>query len=234
MGDFAIIAEGITDQLVLKNVLIGLCSTDEDEPVINFEQPPDRLSRLSRLSHHGSHAPGGWDLVRRYLRDGRYKQALQTNRYLVIHIDTDVSEDYGVPKGDAGAEGDLITRVVAEFRRFIDEEIWAVHGERFIFAIAVHAIECWLLPALFDTQKAKMAKLAGCFSAADEQLQRLKRPALRRMDGPDGKNPDGYFRASLDYQKRRTLLRLCDANLSLGVFVREVERRNIRIPGEPA
>lgn len=226
MGDFAIIAEGVTDQLVLKNILIGLCSTDEDEPVINFEQPPDRWSP------QGRHAPGGWDLVRRYLKDGRYKQALQTNRYVVIHIDTDVSEDYGVPKGDAGREQDLIPRVVAKFRELIDDEIWAAHGERFIFAIAVHAIECWLLPALFDTQKARMAKFVGCFQAADEQLQKLKRPALRRTDGPDGKNPDGYFRASLDYQKRRLLLRVCDANLSLGVFVREVERRNIRI-GEP-
>ncbi len=225
MGDFAIIAEGYTDQVVLKNILIGLLSTDDDEPVINFEHPP-----YSEAAQRGNYPPGGWTLVTQYFDQGRYKQALQTNTYLVVHIDTDVSEQYGVAKGAKGAEVQLISDVVAMFRSRIEDSIWQAHGERFIFAITVHEIECWLLPPLFDTQKAKMAKITGCFTLADERLRQMNRPPLRDKEGrKDGK---AYDRASAVYLKRAEVLRLSSSNISLQAFVREIERRNITLPTE--
>lgn len=225
MGDFAIIAEGYTDQVVLKNILIGLLSTEDDEPVVNFEHPP-----FSEASGRGNYPPGGWTLVTQYFDQGRYKQALQTNTYLVVHIDTDVSEQYGVAKGAQGAEMQLISDVVAMFRARIDDAIWQAHGERFIFAIAVHEVECWLLPALFDTQKAKMAKITGCFTLADDKLRQMNRHPLRDKEGrKDGK---GYDRASAVYRKRAEVLRLSSSNISFQVFVREIERRNITVPTE--
>jgi hypothetical protein len=151
VGDFAVIAEGITDQVVIKNILLGIHANQDEEPFITFEQP-----RLDESARQAPHAPGGWTLVVQYFKAGLYKQALQTNTYLVVHIDTDVSEDYGVAKGSS--EEELIATVVEMFQRMVDDEVWQAHGHRFIFAIAVHEIECWLLPLLFDTQKSKMAK----------------------------------------------------------------------------
>ncbi len=225
MGDFAIIAEGYTDQVVLKNILIGLLSTDDEEPVVNFEHPP-----YSETARRGNYPPGGWTLVTQYFAQGRYKQALQTNSYLVVHIDTDVSSEYGVAKGAKGTEMQLIRDVVAMFRSRIDDAIWEAHSERFIFAVAVHEIECWLLPPLFDTQKAKMAKINGCFKLADERLRQMNRHPLRDKEGrKDGR---GYDQASAVYRKRAEVLRLCGSNISFQVFVQEVERRSITIPTE--
>jgi hypothetical protein len=223
MGDFAIIAEGITDQVVLKNVLLGCLADQDEEPLINFEQP-----RLDESARGGEHAPGGWTLVLRYFKDGLYKAALQTNAYLVVHIDTDVSDDYGVPKGAVGDEQTLIDRVVARFKELIDPAIWQAHRDRFIFAIAVHEIECWLLPPLYVDQKAKQAKITGCFAAADSQLAALKRPGLRNKEGR--KDPGGYNLASAPYRKRKFLLAHHADNISLKVFVDEVARRSIIVP----
>ncbi len=230
MGDFAIIAEGITDQVVLKNVLLGCVADQDEEPLINFEQP-----RLDESARNGEHAPGGWTLVFRYFKDGLYKAALQTNAYLVVHIDTDVSDDYGVPKGAVGDEQALIDRVIARFQELIDPAIWQAHRDRFIFAIAVHEIECWLLPHLFadqPAQKAKKTKTTGCFTAAHDQLLALKRPGL--ADKEHGKNPSSYNSASAAYRKRKVLLAHHADNVSLRVFVDEVTRRNIVVPDQPS
>jgi len=63
MGDFAVIAEGVTDQIVIKNVLLGLFEDKDrdDEPMIVFEQP-----RLDETARKGGHPPAGWTLVLKY------------------------------------------------------------------------------------------------------------------------------------------------------------------------
>jgi hypothetical protein len=40
MGDFAIVGEGVTDQIILKNILVGYFQDHDPEPLIVFEQPP--------------------------------------------------------------------------------------------------------------------------------------------------------------------------------------------------
>lgn len=228
MGDFAVVAEGYTDQVVLQNILLGFFSDAEDEPVINFEQP-----RLDATASSGAHPPAGWSLVIKYFEDGLYRQALQTNGYLVVHIDTDVSEEYGVAKFPPGDETRLIDAVIARFRGLIGEEIWQIHGDRFIFAVAVHAIECWLLPAIFESDRSKRAKLVGCFEAADRELQRQGLPRLEGQTKGSRKNPEGYKAASKVFRKRKLLIRHAEDNLSFKAFVDELERRAIALPAEP-
>jgi hypothetical protein len=225
MTDFAIVAEGFTDQVVLKNILLGFFEDQDEEPTINFEQP-----LLDATSQHGAYSPGGWGLVIKYFELGKFKQALQLNRFLVVHIDTDVSEQtgYDVPWREQGLElspEELIDRVVVKFRALIGEEIYKTHGERFIFAVAVHSIECWLLP-LFLRDK-KRSKITGCLEAANHELRTKKLPVLSRGDSKD---PKGYTAASSGYRKRKTLLQHKSDNPSLTVFIRELERRAISLP----
>ncbi len=223
MGDFAIVAEGRTDQMVIKNVLLGIFADANDEPLVVFEQPLD-----DETGKAGTPSPGGWSQVIRYLREGKYREALQTNGYLVVHIDSDVSEDYGVAKPDGHDPQAMSEAVVAKLRELIDGDVLEAYGERIIFAVAVHSIECWLLPLLFPNKTAKRAKIMGCLDAADNELGKRSEPRLKR--GVDGKDPEGYRAASLPYTKRKTLELHRDHNPSLGAFVRDVERRAIQIP----
>jgi len=51
MPSFAIIAEGVTDQAVLENLLIGYFGDGDDEPVVNHFHPPreeDKPSAVTR------------------------------------------------------------------------------------------------------------------------------------------------------------------------------------------
>lgn len=223
MNDFAIIAEGYTDQLVIKNILLGFFAEGE-EPGITFVQP-----LYDATSARTAPSPGGFDQVIKYFETGKFRDALQLNRFLVVHIDTDVSEQYGVAQREEGRElapHELISRVVERFHALIGPEVLSRHGERFLFAIAVDEIECWLLPLFFSNNK--KGKLTGCREALNHELRLAGRAPLATADGKF-KDPAVYSAESRPYRRRKVLLQHRDDQPSLAAFLAELERRNIQI-----
>lgn len=219
MGDFAIVAEGFTDQVVLRHVLLGFFEHLDEEPLINFEQPPDVTTE------RGEHAPGGWSLVIQYFEQKKFLQALQLNRYLVVHIDTDVCEEYGVARnnkrGPLSASA-LVDAVVAKLQALIGDELLAAHGHRFLFAIGHDSIECWLLPLVFDgSQKAKRTKTTGCLEAINH---------TRRKNGDeplsvgDSKNPDVFRSISCAFTRRKLLDACAGKNPGFAAFHRQLSQ----------
>lgn len=115
-GDFAIIAEGITDQIVLKNVILGFFD-EQEEPVVNFEQP-----LLDATSQSTEYAHGGWTLVRQYFQERKFLQALQLNKYLVVHVDADIASDLGIARvvdGKQRTPAEFVGAIIEYFRRLI-------------------------------------------------------------------------------------------------------------------
>lgn len=218
MPSFAIIAEGVTDQAVLENVLHGYFQMDDQEPVVNHVQPPPTPKGAVP-------APGGWTLVFSSLRAGEHRRALQFNDYVVVHIDTDVCEDAGFDVSRRAADGrvllpeELIEQVKVRLIQAMGQELSEQDAKRIVFAIAVDSIECWLLPLLYD-EAAKKAKITGCLEAANWKLQRLGQPPLSKADS---KILSSYEKVSREYSKRRKLMEHRSENPSLGVFVTNLE-----------
>lgn len=230
MPSFAIIAEGVTDQAVLENIVLGHFDSEEDEPVVTYVQPP-RDARPKA----GSPAPGGWTLVFRSLQLGDHRKALQLNDYVIIHLDTDVSEEkgYDVSRRDAAGQPLTPEALIAQVRlrlvQAMGPELCEQYGRRIVLAIAVDSIECWLLPLLYDDEAAKKAKTTGCLEAADRKLRRLNRPPLCNAGS---KSLASYERVSRDYAKYRELMKHRGENPSLDVFVRNLEALGAEPTGE--
>jgi hypothetical protein len=223
MPTFGIIGEGVTDQAVIKNILVGYFNEGAFVTAIQPAEP---------IAGEGPQ-PGGWDLVFKSLQAGRHKEALQNNDYIVIHIDTDVSEQkgYDVPWREGSGElsvEQLASRVTEKLKVLIGADFYAAHHDKFIFAIAVHAIECWLLPLHTHDNHAK--KTSGCLEAVNHALI-SKNIRLTRGRYGAGKDPRAYREASRDFTKRGRLLQVRDRNPSLGLFVRQLDAI---IPPEPA
>ena len=146
-GDLAIVGEGVTDQAVLKTILLGYFKgVHPREPRIRSLQP-DRDPPPGREWQEY----GNWENVFRYLQEGRHRGALQFSQYLVVQIDTDCSEhpNFGVPRYVGGSPVEvpvLVERVIERIRREIGEEDCRVYGGRLLFAVCVDSMECWLLP----------------------------------------------------------------------------------------
>lgn len=214
MATFGIIGEGHTDQIVIKNILKGYFGQALDE--VRYVQPPE-----DETSVHGGAAHGGWTLVFAALRTRRHEDALQLNDYLILQIDTDRSEDKGfdVPHKEGGREllpEELIERVVQRLIQEIGVDFYANYRDRFVFAVAVDEIECWLLPLVFS-HKRKASKITGCLEAVD--LERAKTKGLVLLKRADGKNPRGYEEASKEFRNHRNLMSLGPKNPSLHVFL---------------
>ena len=215
MRKFGIIAEGVTDQIVIENILLGYfdeSGLDNDD--IGYEQP-----LLDETDQKRAPEAAGWGMVFKYFELGKFKAAFQFYEHLIVQIDTDVSEQkgYDVPWREEGREltpEELVARVVMRLTSLLSVEERAQYGERFIFAVAVHGIECWLLPLFHDSKKAE--KTTGCLKSVDHELTRKNQPTLVKGEH---KLPRSYAKASAPYAEPARLRKLYDKNPSLRIFV---------------
>lgn len=206
---FGIIAEGPSDQTVIENILLGYFHEQEEEPVINYIQPPHPMLETA----------AGWTNVFNSLRRKDYEGALQYNDFLVIHIDTDVQEEPGfdVPRRVDGNEltvSERVEKVIQRLKNEIETDFLTANSHRILFAIAVDTIECWLLPLLYNDKKA--AKITGCIEAANRALRRAGRNGL---SAGENKFIAAYEEVSCEYRRRKTLMDCHDKNPSLKLFI---------------
>jgi hypothetical protein len=199
MGDFAIVGEGVTDQIVLRNIILAYYEDHDPEPLIVFEQPPLDSTGSAGLPH----PPGGWTLVVRYLRERKYRQALQLNRYVVVQIDSDIAGDLGVVRSDAMSSEDFLELLIGKLCSYIAAEDLATVRSRLLFAIGLDEIECWLLPLVFDrSEKTSLAKDTGCLEAINHKLRKANDNPLSTKAG--GKDPRRYCYVACPAAVKRT------------------------------
>ena len=226
MHDFALVTEGVTDHAVLKNILLGYFK-NQREPAIHREQPDPQAELRS----------GGWTLVFQYLREKKFQQAFQFNRFLIIQVDTDVSEEVGfdVPRQDENGPLPtevLVGRVIERLRKEIGEKDWATYSGRFIFAIGVHQMECWVLPLWFSDGKAQkttgcIATLGGCQKLKEQLSQR----GFRWIRAEE-KDWNSYDEASRGFRKPNILRTEGRKNPSLALFLDDLDHRALILPPE--
>lgn len=217
MNTFAGITEGKTDQIVIKNILAGYFNPDI---TINWLQPLEDETDANRSKNYG-----GWDLVFKYCKSDEFKEAFQSNQYIIIQIDTDVSDEYyGIPHRDDNGNFDaekIIELVINKFKALIGDEFYSKYYERIIFAIAVHSTECWLLPLYYDDKR--KSKLVSCLNTLNQEINKKEKFTI----DPNDKNPTYYRKISSKYLKKKTLMNLYKENPSLKIFIEEIQKRDI-------
>ena len=220
MTSFGLITEGITDQIVIENILTGYF----DNPDIDFRPflPLRDETDKNRIENYG-----GWTRVFEYCGSSKFQEAFQFIDFIVVQIDTDTSEEigYDIPKLEDGKElsvEQMVERVSEKLRNLIGTEFYDEYSERIIFAISVHSLECWLLPLFYTNNK--KAKHINCLNTLNQ--------ALKKEDftiDANNKNPEYYESISRQYLKHRTLMSKYSDNPSLKIFVEEIEKRDIII-----
>lgn len=214
---FGLVAEGNSDHAVLENILLGLFEEDISDEITTLQ--PIR----GATDEEAIKAFGGWHKVFEYCRSEDFRGAFQEVQYLVIQIDTDVSEQthYDVKQADESGKKVtpevLVEKIKSKFEQIIvnefGKEFFQNHQDRILFAISVDEIECWLLP-LYYTDNTKL-KTNNC----DHKLH--------QKAGKFEKNYSNYDKISKDFRKSKTLTKLYSQNPSLKIFVDSVKFKNI-------
>ena len=215
MPTFGLIAEGVTDHVVLENILIGYFNNPNLSMYIRYLQPlRDATDTLEGF--------GGWFNVFEYCKSTVFKEAFIQNDYLLIQIDTDCSHEkhYEVPRIQGETIEDFIRRVITKFERLFIEsfgsEFYDSHKTRILFAVSVDEIECWLLP-LHSTDKRVQASTNNCIYKLNQQLVKAKKDRIN----PNQKDVRIYEKLSRDYNKPKFLNNAYPQNPSFCYFVEQ-------------
>jgi hypothetical protein len=208
---FATVAEGPTDHAVVQNILLGFFQEqDLDSGDITPTQP-----LLDETGKQLAGSLGGWQQVLRWLEERRYDEAFQFNEYVVVQIDTDVCENAGfdVPKTANGATcspEELVIAVRKRLMEIIGTEDLETYAGRFHCAVAVHELECWLLPLW--GKATEFDGIHTCKQRVDNGLGRANEPGLHKD------RVETYTNASGEFRKRRRLLEAASSQRSLELF----------------
>ena len=136
--------------------------------------------------------PGGWRLVMKYLEDKEKKlivEALKEDfEYIVVQIDTDVCEEYGV-RHDLTDIGAFWQEVCVNLSNRLPEDF---DKSRLIFAICIDEIECWLIPFV-DTNKKDCQNTNRCVNIVNKSIK-----GKDLFIDADNKNSDGA-KGAYDY-----------------------------------
>ncbi|MCF8298022.1 MAG: hypothetical protein K9J13_10795 [Saprospiraceae bacterium] len=209
-----IISEGITDQVVITNLIYGYFNNTD----INVEplQPKDK-------------EPFGWTKVFKYCGTNDFKEAFIWYDYVIIQIDTDTHADWEysniplVSSRDEKTIKNQIDRVVEIFVEIIGEDFYKENNDKIIFAISVETIECWILP-FYTNRKAHAGKIGNC-------LQTLNREYINPKFGftidPKRKAYDNsryYEIVTAPMKNNRELKKNQSLNPSLKIFVNNLQK----------
>lgn len=217
---FRLIAEGKTDLYVIENILVGLLGEDNIDVI--------DLSPLRKAKANENFS--NWEKVLEYCTQPEFAQAFQTEGFVIIQIDTDVSEQKGFDvfkyRGNTEKElsvNDLIDKVKEKIiTEKITTEIYEQYKDRIIFAIAVDAIECWLLPLYFEKESDK-SQILNCL---DRLNRGLAKQDLKRINA--NKEPAKYYNElSTPYTKAKILQNCYAVNPSLYFFIEELKYKVI-------
>jgi hypothetical protein len=199
--NFAFIAEGQTDIAVLENILVGY-----------FDNPDLDMTRLQPVTNNES---AGWSRVVNYIGSGKFKENVANKNidFVIIQIDTDRLGAVVDITGDAQT---TILNVLIFLKTSIGEAVYAELAHKIIFAIAVDAIECWLLPLHYTNNDKKDVDTRNSTHKCLHYLQQKIKIV---------KKYESYDSHSRGFMRQKTLFEVYPQNPSLHVFVENLERQ---------
>jgi len=209
---FGIVSEGVTDQVVIKAILIGFC--ENKDLLVTQLQPTEEAKQKAN-----------WDQVIKYIQTEDFRQAVSDLDFVVIQIDSDI---FGSVEADEKHRLELSQKTIEEsvqaikelLIKDIGEGFYSIASSRIIFAISVNEIECWFLPIYFSNIPAKAGKTTGCITALNEGLKKAKAGFYI-----DKKNPEHYRIMSKPFMKKSNLESYKGANPSLEIFLTDLREK---------
>lgn len=155
-----IVCEGISDYKILQHITERYL---RDFDVYTIPLKPKETKQGAQDGF------GSWQGVLEYIKgdDQMIVEAVNEGcSYVIVHIDTDVREQYGVAV-DFESHEELHDNVKSLLIRGLHREF---DRNKLIFAIAIHETECWLIPFLTDDKK-DCGKTDSCVNTINKLLK---------------------------------------------------------------
>jgi hypothetical protein len=205
---FAIAGEGLTDFVVLKNLLIGF-----------FNDKNLQVTRLRPVADE----PFGWPNLFNFLSTPEFANGVINLDYTIVQVDTKECVDWNVELKNIGDDrvlvSSFINEVIVILVEKIGQEFYDANKNKILFAVTVHDMECWLLPFNIETL-AHQSKMVNCIATL-ERIANKKGFSINQKNYQSGKHYDEF---SKDMKNNKELIKKSKLNPSLQIFIEMLER----------
>ncbi|MDQ7091887.1 MAG: AAA family ATPase [Methylococcales bacterium] len=161
----------------------------------------------------------GWRNLLIYLESDIFREDVENFEFMVIQVDTDVSNDgnehFNVPHYDSDNRAlstkTLINNVTEKLISTIDKNdtgFYPYYSERIIFAVSVHSIECWLV-----AHYSEQVETQECFKVLGTIKLPKKIPVTKKHNGRN------YHRLSEPFLDRKNIDLVAKKNISFKAFI---------------
>ena len=205
---FGLACEGVTDQAVIENILCGFYNDRDLRSEIKPFQPLFDATQQKQLGGEF----GGWEELLKYLSTKRFRESVINTEYMIIQIDTDISEhkNFAVSQNNLSTE-ELIEKVIERLIIQIDKnrEFYEKYKHKIIFAISIHSLECWILPIY--SQKNEV--IHQCFDKLKIEVPKVSKKLKVNKTYTD------YDKLSRIFVKHKELIKISSKNSSFEIFI---------------
>ena len=220
---FALITEGVSEYNIIKNI-VAKYFKDQD-PSFTPVQP--------KIISDKQENNGGWNEVLKYCERDELSDILTENDYLIIQIDTDLSQTapFNISHTKIDAEtGNNSNKTAEELHKDVQEkllslikpEILNTKGNRIIFAICIHTIECWLLPIYYTNNH--RSDVTTCIQTLNNQLRRENIKTLP-ITGKNSPQSILVYQTILgSWKKKKNILDSAQYNHGFTSFIESLEK----------
>jgi hypothetical protein len=225
MSTFGIISEGPSDQIIIRNILVGYFS----DPDISLQplQPSTDATDIADIRGHG-----GWMNVFEYCKSDFIVGAFEQNDFVIIQIDTDSCEEINFDVSRRNADGsvstpeEMIFKILAKFEQIFlsnHSDKYGIFKNRILYAICVEEIECWLLP-LYHTDHKKEATF-GCINKLNPRLQEEFKVYIDKSNKSVAL--PHYRKFAKPFSKRKNIDKIYNDNFSLKIFLDNINKVDV-------
>jgi hypothetical protein len=211
-----IIAEGVTDQRVIRNILY---SFDLEKNQVRFLRPELSKDATDGFRNMSEREFGSWtnvkdECVQKHSLNPFFTNIVDEDRVLVIQLDSDVCSNYGVNEVIPISDH---TSIELQRNRIIDKiKEWMEHAfsEQIGYAICVRNMDAWVL----SLDEFNPKKDTSLIPDPKNQLKKTGNKNLRFKS-----QAEAYDLISDSFSKKKNLSKAILKNVSLKLFVNEME-----------
>jgi soluble cytochrome b562 len=209
-----IVSEGISDYWVLKHI-VEIYLKDLEAYTIPLK-PKQKNNKQEGF--------GTWQGVLEYVagNDLMIKEAVAEDCvHIIIQIDTDVSNEYGVPFNEGT---DTHESLFENVKALIDGRIHTdIKRDIIIYAICIQTLECWLIPFVCNNV-GKCSKINNCIATLNNEIQPQNKHINEAGDKNSQASQNAYQFILNKKRKAKDIEKCSKYNIGFQKFIEQLDK----------
>ena len=213
MKKFALITEGVTDYLVIKELLFSFFKGFEIK--VNQIQPSiDETDKQTGF--------GNWENVIKYCQNDDLNEIALYNDFIIIQIDTDIAENSPI---NISLQNKSNEQVCIEMEERLKGIISNQESDfmNLLFAIGVHSMECWLVGIIDDSHN--KSNVNNCIDRLNRAIGKTKKYKIIPPD-KKGNSKETYTQLASKLRKIKDIIRISKKNAGFDRFISQLQNIN--------